>query len=301
MIVKELEAHEERIVVVRFNPWRFQSESYLLKNFFQVLADRLGKSMTTRGEKVSKFFRDYVDVLTPISLLGVDPSKPIKALTNIRPEADLEELKSRIEEALTEADQRVVIIMDDIDRLDKDEIQAVFKLVKLSADFPNTAYILAFDEEMVAHALKEKYGTARHVIKELFPRMGGIDLLGGSIYGPDWQPQWSKQKRIAATDYFDRYFSYGVPPNDFSDRRADEFLSQIEIKDVGYVVQEIRTLATGERAGVFLSKLGARIDKVTPTGASRLAQGLALCGEVFPNTGGVPGTSGRQPLRKPAF
>lgn len=439
MIVKELEAHAERIIVVRFNPWRFQSEPHLLKNFFEVLAERLGKSLTTRAENVSKFFRDYADVLTPISLLGVDPAKPIKALTNLRPEADLEELKSRIEEALAEVSQRIVIIMDDIDRLDKDEIQAVFKLVKLSADFPNTAYILAFDEEMVAHALKEKYGsleagrsyiekivqvplhlptaheyalrsitfegveaavqlagldpseeqaqrfvntfvlsfqshlktprlakryvngltfalpllkgevdpvdlmiieairvfiprlysairhhgdiflgkyldqnrkdgteqakaviedaikdlsetdklTARHVIKELFPRMGGIDLLGGAIHGSDWQSRWSQQKRIAAVDYFDRYFSYGVPPNDFSDRKAEGFLKQIETEDVGYVVQEIRALATGERAGVFIGKLRAQEDKVPPTVASRLAQGLALCGDVFPNNGGV--------------
>ena len=159
MIVKELEAHEERIIVVRFNPWRFQSESHLLKNFFEVLADRLGKSLTTRGEKVSKFFREYADVLTPISLLGVNAAETVKSLTNLRPEADLEKLKSRLEEALAEANQHVVIVMDDIDRLDKDEVQAVFKLVKLSADFPNAVYILAFDEEMVAHALKEKYGS----------------------------------------------------------------------------------------------------------------------------------------------
>jgi predicted KAP-like P-loop ATPase len=334
--------------------------------------------------------------------------------------------------------------MDDIDRLDKDEIQAVFKLVKLSADFPNTSYILAFDEEMVAHALQEKYGsfeagrnyiekivqvplhlppaheyalrsitfegveaalqlagiepsegqgqrfvntfvlafqshlktprlakryvnaltfalpllkdevdpvdlmiieairvfiprlyyairnhgdvflgkhldqnrkngteqakaviedaikdlaetdklTARHVIKELFPRMGGIDLLGGAIHGAEWQSTWSRQKRIAAIDYFDRYFSYGVPPNDFSDRKVEEFLKQIESEDVEFVVQEIRALATRERVGVFISKLRAREDKVSPAVASRLAQGVALCGEVFPNTGGVLGDFG---------
>src|SRR4030095_14332027 len=60
---------------------------------------------------------------------------------------------------LKDSDVRVVIVMDDIDRLDKDEIQAVLKLVKLTGDFSNTAYILAFDEQMVAQALAEKYGS----------------------------------------------------------------------------------------------------------------------------------------------
>ena len=84
MIMKELEKHEDRIVVVRFNPWRFQGESHLLKNFFEVLAERLGKSLKTRGEKVSEFFKAYADVLAPVSFFGVDPTKPIKALTNVR-------------------------------------------------------------------------------------------------------------------------------------------------------------------------------------------------------------------------
>jgi predicted KAP-like P-loop ATPase len=49
--------------------------------------------------------------------------------------------------------------MDDIDRLDKEEIQAIFRLVKLTADFPNTVYILSCDIERVAEALAERYGS----------------------------------------------------------------------------------------------------------------------------------------------
>ncbi|WP_394325543.1 P-loop NTPase fold protein [Methanosarcina barkeri] len=51
------------------------------------------------------------------------------------------------------------MLMDDIDRLDKNEIQSIFKLVKLSADFYYLDYILAFDEEMVASAIGDKYGS----------------------------------------------------------------------------------------------------------------------------------------------
>jgi predicted KAP-like P-loop ATPase len=443
MIVQELETHGN-ILIVRFNPWRFHSESHLLKNFFDVLADKLGKSLVTRGEKVSKFFRDYADVLAPFSYVGIDASDAVKGLTAIRPEADLEELKSRIEKFLEEADQRVVIIMDDIDRLDRDEIQSVFKLVKLSADFPNTAYILAFDEERVAQALHEKYGsfeagrnyiekivqvplhlppahelalrsitfegidgamklagidlseeegqkfvisfltsfqpylktprlakryvngltfalpllkgevdsvdlmlieavrvflprlyssirsngdvflgkhldrggkdatdqalaiiedalkdisegdkrTAKRLIKELFPRMGGINLLGGAIHGSDWQPTWSKHKRIAAVDYFDRYFSYGVPPHDVGDQQIDELLKGVATNDIDHVVKEIRALAMDRRASVFVSKLRAREDKISSSVASRLALGIALCGDVFPNDGGMLGEFG---------
>src|SRR3712207_7258348 len=42
---------------------------------------------------------------------------------------------------------------DDIDRLEQREIQAVFKLVKLTADFRRLTYVLAFDPAIVVAAL----------------------------------------------------------------------------------------------------------------------------------------------------
>ena len=56
---------------------------------------------------------------------------------------------------------KLIIIIDDIDRLDSNEIQEVFMLVKKNADFPNTLYLLAFDEEVVKKALIDK-GTPEH-------------------------------------------------------------------------------------------------------------------------------------------
>jgi predicted KAP-like P-loop ATPase len=145
---------ETNVVAIRFNPWRFTDESQLLRSFFVMLAEKLDKSLETKGEKVGKFLKQYAGVLAPV---GFGAKEVVEGLA--RPEADLDELKSRVEEALREAGKRLVIMMDDIDRLDKQEIQTIFKLVKLSADFPFVSYVLAFDDEMVAAALAEKYGN----------------------------------------------------------------------------------------------------------------------------------------------
>ena len=157
MIIEELDRHEN-IEYLRFNPWRFPDEAQLLKHFFNILAEKIDASIITKGEKISGFIRKYADGLAPLSALGINAAEAVKAATGAIPEADIEELKRRVEAALLAAQKRIVIIMDDIDRLDKEEVQAVFKLVKLSADFPQTAYILSFDEQMVAAALAEKYG-----------------------------------------------------------------------------------------------------------------------------------------------
>jgi predicted KAP-like P-loop ATPase len=58
-----------------------------------------------------------------------------------------------------ESGKRIVIMIDDIDRLDDGEIATVFKLVKLAADFSYT-YVLAFDQGVVAKALAKRYADS---------------------------------------------------------------------------------------------------------------------------------------------
>jgi predicted KAP-like P-loop ATPase len=69
----------------------------------------------------------------------------------------LEKQRHKLEEILRESGKRVVVTIDDIDRLDRAEIHAMFKLVKLGADFERITYVLAFDDEMVAAALGERF------------------------------------------------------------------------------------------------------------------------------------------------
>ncbi len=74
-------------------------------------------------------------------------------------ETSLAKQRKKIEDLLAERGRRIVILIDDIDRLDKSEIQAMFRLVKVAADFERTAYVLAFDHRVVASALAERYAA----------------------------------------------------------------------------------------------------------------------------------------------
>lgn len=158
LIVEELEK-SGRVLVVHFNPWRFPDEAQLLTAFFKTLAHVIDATLETQSEKLGELAKKYAGLLAPASLLGINAPEMLKSVAEFSPGATLEQLKERIEGILNESGKRVVVVMDDIDRLDKEEIQATFRLVKLSADFPNSAYILAFDDRRVAEALQEKYGS----------------------------------------------------------------------------------------------------------------------------------------------
>jgi hypothetical protein len=138
------------IISMQFNPWRYQSEDVLLVNFFGALATQLGKSLAGVHEKLAK---KWGFLLKPLPTFG----NLLSDISTKLGEVSLEEFKRRIEEILQEKKTRLVVLMDDIDRLSLEEVQATFRLIKLSGSLRYITYVLAFDDKMVAAALKQRY------------------------------------------------------------------------------------------------------------------------------------------------
>ncbi len=158
----ELRGFHPEVVCVRFNPWRFTDEGTLLKSFFDTVADGLKRSLTTGKERIGKVLRDY-GKLASVSIeyqgAKVSVGEGVQQLGASWSTASVEDKKRKVEAVLREEGRRIVVLIDDIDRLERSEIRQIFKLVKLTADFEYTSYVLAFDPEMVAGALGETYGS----------------------------------------------------------------------------------------------------------------------------------------------
>ncbi|MFA4853713.1 MAG: KAP family NTPase [Bacteroidales bacterium] len=165
LIRKELEK-SDRIIVVKFNPWLFNDESQLVMMFFSILIETL--KILGKKSEIGKFITKYAGIAGCVNIsvpgISIKPEKLMNEMGKIISGNDPEKLKYKIGEELKNNNKRVVVIMDDIDRLDKNEIQSVFKLVKLTADFDNICYLLSFDDNRVATALCEKYGKDKNDI-----------------------------------------------------------------------------------------------------------------------------------------
>ena len=149
------------IIVVNFNPWMFTDEQHLLKSFFSILAEALGRKITNTKENLGKILADYGDAIGDVTEYIPKVGSKFKWLGKFGQKlstVSVEKLKSRVDKMIRDSGKNIVVFVDDIDRLDIQEIQYVFKLVKLVGDFPRTAYILSFDDEMVSAALAPKYG-----------------------------------------------------------------------------------------------------------------------------------------------
>jgi len=152
-----------RILPVRFNPWLYRSQEILLKSFFAELARTVDKSPLSNKQRLGEAIKKLGHVVSLASIstsMGViDPGKAIERLGETMSQSNLEEYRDRVQRLLAEAKARVVVFVDDIDRLDREEIHAILKMVKLSAAIEHVTYILAFDDRHVAEALSQMYGS----------------------------------------------------------------------------------------------------------------------------------------------
>lgn len=70
------------------------------------------------------------------------------------------EAKDEIKNELIKRGKKLIIIIDDIDRLNHSEIKQIFRLIRVNADFPHTIYLLAFDRNIIEKNLTEQVGIS---------------------------------------------------------------------------------------------------------------------------------------------
>lgn len=168
------------VSVVRFEPWNYLTAEQLLAQFLKEVEGALDKDAYGRrklfGElrgkrpEVLNAFAAYSEALlmtagAAASLAGAPlagvavPAFGNRLTSRLRKSADragsVSAKKQRLEEELLKFDGRVVVIIDDIDRLPNDQVRMVFQLVASLAKLPKINYLLSFDEEVVTRALSE--------------------------------------------------------------------------------------------------------------------------------------------------
>ena len=148
-----LEKIKTKVYPVEFNPWNFSDDVSLLSDFFNAFSKI--PPISKKG-KIKKLFVNYSKKLSYIGLQSVNifgvSLNPFKSSE----EEPLSELRMKLNKNLRRLLRKVVVIIDDIDRLDADETKLIFKLVKNTANFPNTIFILSYDRIKVEAILSDE-------------------------------------------------------------------------------------------------------------------------------------------------
>lgn len=152
----------EQPVLVNFNPWWFSGQENLARAFLgqlQAVLPAKSEKFKQLGDLLADFAEGVGGLidLTGVSggaggligkLLGQAKRKP----------KDVPALKDSITGILQKAGKRILVIIDDIDRLTPEETRQLFTVIKALADFPNVVYLLAFDRDVAAQAIEQQSG-----------------------------------------------------------------------------------------------------------------------------------------------
>ena len=151
---------------MRFVPWNYSDKDNLISLFFQSLKNKIEVQGNEQiKNKVGKALSDYAgafDALSIVPVVGSGVAAMLRTLakvqgTNLMQVPDLDKTRENLEEELIKADKKIIIVIDDIDRLTNSQIRDIFQLVKQVADFPNVIYILVMDRTVVRRALTEMH------------------------------------------------------------------------------------------------------------------------------------------------
>lgn len=176
MVFENVERIDDSVVVLRFNPWLCSDPKQLVTQFFKQMATaiKLKKSITDKAWELIDQYADILGATSVIPVAGEIVAAFTKVLTKKAVEEtkertnDLQESKNQIIKKLRDEKIKIIVSIDDIDRLSEEEIVAVFQLVKSLADFPNTIYVLAFDYDVVVRALgKVQHGDGKEYLEKI--------------------------------------------------------------------------------------------------------------------------------------
>ena len=178
------------VLIIKFNPWNFSDQNELIKDFFNSITDALKHTEKEKGKKVAEKIKNYSSKLLKGTEITIAPEISfswvnLKFGTIYKAGGDktLESQKETINNLLKEIDKRIVIVIDDIDRLDSQETRLVLKLVKMTANFANTIFLLAYDRGRVGKMISDRGIPGEEFLKKIvqlsfpLPRVDQQDLF----------------------------------------------------------------------------------------------------------------------------
>jgi hypothetical protein len=147
-----------QVVVAHFDPWLFSGADQLVPRFFDELASLLANDTAKRIKQLGKRLTDYGAALSPAASVVLGPAGQLVAAPQqfaaLR-QRSVADQRKRLQSALLKSQQRIVVLIDDIDRLEPREVAEIMRLVKLVADLPGVVHVLSYDRIRVERALRQ--------------------------------------------------------------------------------------------------------------------------------------------------
>lgn len=172
---------EDQMIILKFDPWHFTDTTQLINQFLIRLANEFFSKKDEKLNKIGEMLAKYSGAFelaefipVPglnklVSILGKTSAEYIgEKMQNGIEDKDVLESKNIVVKALEDSGKKILVVIDDIDRLTSEQIRQVFQLVSSVAKFPNTRYLLVFDKDIVVKSLtKVQEGNGENYLEKI--------------------------------------------------------------------------------------------------------------------------------------
>ena len=140
--------HKNEFSWIEFKPWLCDNASSLVSEYFKQLSEstaidiNLHDDLIEYGEALAS---QTISILTKYAL-------PVHSYYD---KNSLKEKHDAIFKGLQKGENLIVVTIDDLDRLSKEEVLAVLKIIRDTADFPNIFYITASEHDYLHNVLSD--------------------------------------------------------------------------------------------------------------------------------------------------
>lgn len=141
--------YAREIILLDFNPWMYRKAPNLTQIFFE----ELSRALAPYNSALASGFVHYVEhILAKDSNVWVQlASRLLSQEPNAKTTSEQYDFLKR---EIGKLGRKIFIFIDDVDRLDSQELIELFALVRNSSSFPCMSYLLAYDRGYVASQLK---------------------------------------------------------------------------------------------------------------------------------------------------
>ena len=151
----EIKKEKEDWIFVEFDPWYFSNQDNLILQFFNTLFNQLNFSKKI-GRKSKNVIKRFIKGMSlSVNYKFISANLNFEKMLSREDYKKFTSYKMDLENIFSNLDFKIIISIDNIDRLTNDEIIQIFSLVHSLADLPNVIYILTFDNNLILNVLKD--------------------------------------------------------------------------------------------------------------------------------------------------
>jgi hypothetical protein len=165
-IARELDSS---VKVVKFNPWSFDDDVALQSELYSAILEAFPKgSHRNIRTRATGLLSRGAPALKALPEFGGAASE---ALTALLPTKSWDSDFKALAKAIRQASVKVLVLVDDVDRLQPKELLLLMKTVRLLGRFPRVNYLLAFDRNSTINTLRIALGTERPAAEDYLEKI----------------------------------------------------------------------------------------------------------------------------------